>query len=41
MHAIREARRARLRLTKSDHVIGCPLCQVDFPSQPADQQDNQ
>ena len=36
-----EARRERLRLTKNDHVIGCPLCQVDFPSQPADQQDNQ
>ena len=41
MHAIREVRRERLRLTKNDHVIGCPLCQVYFPSQPVDQQDNQ
>lgn len=26
-------RRQRLQLTKNDHVIGCPLCQVEFPSQ--------
>ncbi len=26
-------RRARLKLTKNDYVIGCPLCQVRFPSQ--------
>ena len=26
-------RRTRLKLTKNDHVIGCPLCQVEFPSQ--------
>ena len=26
-------RRARLRLSKNDHLIGCPLCQVEFPSQ--------
>ena len=26
-------RRVRLNLTKNDHVIGCPLCQVEFPSQ--------
>ena len=26
-------RRARLQLTKNDYVIGCPLCQVEFPSQ--------
>ncbi len=37
-------RRARLQLTRNDHVIGCPLCQVEFPSQAAaanDQQDDQ
>ena len=37
-------RRTRLKLTKNDYLIGCPLCQVEFPSQttPAnDQQDNQ
>jgi hypothetical protein len=37
-------RRARLELTRNDHLIGCPLCQVEFPSQAAaanDQQDNQ
>ncbi len=28
-------RRERLRLTKNDYVIGCPLCQVRFPSQEA------
>ena len=26
-------RRQRLQLTKNDHLIGCPLCQVEFPSQ--------
>ena len=26
-------RRRRLKLTKNDYVIGCPLCQVPFPSQ--------
>lgn len=26
-------RRVRLKLTKNDYVIGCPLCQVRFPSQ--------
>ena len=26
-------RRTRLNLTKNDYVIGCPLCQVRFPSQ--------
>ena len=40
-------RRARLQLTKNDHVIGCPLCQVEFLPRDAaaddqnDQQDNQ
>ena len=34
-------RRAQLRLTKNDHVIGCPLCQVDFPTRQADQQNDQ
>ena len=37
------ARRARLGLARNDHLIGCPLCQVEFPSQAAagDQQDDQ
>ena len=26
-------RRERLQLTKNDYLIGCPLCQVEFPSQ--------
>ena len=26
-------RRERLKLTKNDYLIGCPLCQVEFPSQ--------
>ena len=26
-------RRERLKLTKNDSLIGCPLCQVEFPSQ--------
>ncbi len=26
-------RRARLKPTKNDYLIGCPLCQVEFPSQ--------
>ncbi len=26
------ARRERLQLSKNDHLIGCPLCQVEFPS---------
>ena len=26
-------RRERLKLTKNDYVVGCPLCQVEFPSQ--------
>ena len=37
-------RRERLQLTKNDYLIGCPLCNVEFPSQsiPAnDQQHNQ
>lgn len=37
-------RRARLNLTKNDHLIGCPLCQVEFPAQGIandDQQDDQ
>ena len=35
-------RRARLQLTKNDYVIGCPLCQVEFPSQqPAAANDDQ
>ena len=28
-------RRERLQLTKNDYLIGCPLCQVEFPSQNA------
>ena len=28
-------RRERLKLTKNDYQIGCPLCQVEFPSQQA------
>jgi hypothetical protein len=28
-------RRERLQLTKNDYQIGCPLCQVEFPSQQA------
>ena len=27
------ARRERLALTANDHMIGCPLCLVEFPSQ--------
>ena len=37
-------RRERLQLTKNDYLIGCPLCNVEFPSQPIpanDQQNNQ
>ncbi len=37
-------RRARLQLSKNEHLIGCPLCQAEFPSQAAaanDQQDDQ
>ena len=26
-------RRERLKLTKNDHLIGCPLCQAEFPAQ--------
>jgi hypothetical protein len=26
-------RRERLGLTPNDHLIGCPLCLVEFPSQ--------
>ena len=33
-------RRQRLRLTKNDHVIGCPLCLVEFPSQQANANNN-
>ena len=36
-------RRERLELKKNDYLIGCPLCQVEFPSQVTstnDQQDN-
>jgi hypothetical protein len=36
-------RRERLNLKKNAHLIGCPLCQVEFPSQGAaanEQQDN-
>ena len=28
-------RRERLKLTRNDYQIGCPLCQVEFPSQQA------
>ena len=37
-------RRERMQLTKNDHLIGCPLCQVEFPSRTTannDQQDDQ
>ena len=34
-------RRERLQLTKNDYLIGCPLCQVEFPSQNAAANDNQ
>ena len=27
------ARRERLQLSKNDHLIGCPLCTVEFPAQ--------
>ena len=33
-------RRERLQLTKNDYLIGCPLCQVDFPSQQANADNN-
>jgi hypothetical protein len=35
-------RRERLQLTKNDYLIGCPLCNVEFPSQstPANDQQN-
>ena len=33
-------RRERLQLTKNDHLIGCPLCQVEFPSQQDAANDN-
>tara|TARA_B100001123_G_scaffold436774_1_gene567712 strand:+ start:27618 stop:29132 length:1515 start_codon:yes stop_codon:yes gene_type:complete len=33
-------RKIRLNLKKNDHVIGCPLCQVDFPTA-TDTADNQ
>jgi hypothetical protein len=36
-------RRERLNLTKNDHLIGCPLCQVEFPPRAMadDNQDDQ
>ena len=34
-------RRERLQLTKNDYQIGCPLCQVEFPSQQAAADNNQ
>ena len=34
-------RRERLQLTKNDYLIGCPLCQVEFPSQNATANNNQ
>ena len=34
-------RRERLQLTKNDYLIGCPLCQVEFPSQNTAANDNQ
>ena len=34
-------RRERLQLTKNDYLIGCPLCQVEFPSQTTTANDNQ
>ncbi|MCY4602041.1 MAG: cytochrome c [Acidobacteria bacterium] len=33
-------RRERLRLTKNDYLIGCPLCQVEFPSRQANADNN-
>ena len=34
-------RRERLGLTPNDHVIGCPLCLVEFPSQAMDELANE
>ena len=34
-------RRERLQLSKNDYLIGCPLCQVEFPSQQNLANDNQ
>ena len=34
-------RRERLQLTKNDYLIGCPLCQVEFPSQQTTADNNQ
>ena len=34
-------RRERLQLSKNDYLIGCPLCQVEFPSQQAAANDDQ
>ena len=35
------ARREKLQLTKNDHVIGCPLCLVEFPSRSVTANDQQ